>query len=63
MTVYDLAIKLYLPPANDDTDKTKPPLLRLEKVEAVILSQAMEAYDGASNGNKHRGGVKKANEM
>ena len=23
----------------------------------------MEAYDGASNGNKTRGGVKKANDM
>ena len=38
-------------------------LLHPTKVEQLLLSQAWEAYDGASNGNRTRGGVKKANDM
>ena len=34
-----------------------------EQVETVILEVALSAYDNASNGNKTRGGVKKASEM
>jgi len=33
------------------------------RTEEILLSKALEAYDSASNGNKTRGGIKKANEM
>jgi hypothetical protein len=33
------------------------------RIEEILLSKALEAYDSASNGNKTRGGVKKANDM
>ncbi|SMY19481.1 unnamed protein product [Zymoseptoria tritici ST99CH_1A5] len=33
------------------------------RVEGVILEKAMEAYDSASNGNKTRGGMKRANDI
>lgn len=52
---YDLAIKLYLA----SSARALPP----GKVEDIVLAKAMEAYDGASNGNKTRGGMKKANDM
>ena len=32
-------------------------------MERIVLATAMEAYDGATNGNKTRGGMKKANDM
>lgn len=32
-------------------------------LEKTILSVAMSFYDGASNGNRTRGGVRKASEM
>lgn len=38
-------------------------LLPRSTVESIVLAKAMEAYDGASNGNKTRGGVKKASDM
>ena len=38
-------------------------VLSSEQTEAIILSKALEAYDSASNGNKTRGGMKKANDM
>lgn len=38
-------------------------LLPFSRVEQVILDKAMEAYDGASNGNRTRGGIKRANDM
>lgn len=38
-------------------------LLSPSRVEQIILDKAMEAYDSASNGNRTRGGVKRANEM
>jgi hypothetical protein len=50
-----LAIKVYI------TDDPQP--LPLATVERIIFDQAMKAYDGASNGNKNRGGVKRANDM
>lgn len=50
-----MAIKLYL---SDSTE-----LLPKASIERVILAKAMEAYDGASNGNRTRGGMKKANDM
>jgi hypothetical protein len=33
------------------------------RAEEILLSKALEAYDSASNGNKTRGGIKKANDM
>lgn len=42
---------------------TSQQLLPFSRVEQVILNKAMEAYDGASNGNRTRGGVKRANDM
>ena len=43
--------------------KDDPQPLPLATVEATILEQAMKAYDSASNGNKNRGGVKRANDV
>ncbi|KAK5707962.1 hypothetical protein LTR97_000501 [Elasticomyces elasticus] len=54
---YGMATKLYL----DDQSSFK--LLPIEHIERVVLAKAMEAYDGASNGNKSRGGMKKANDI
>lgn len=39
------------------------PALPHERTEEVLLAKALEAYDSASNGNKTRGGIKKANDM
>lgn len=50
-----MANKLYL--------QSSRPTLRADKAEDVVLAKAMEAYDGASNGNRTRGGMKKANDM
>ncbi len=33
------------------------------RAEEILLSKALEAYYSASNGNKTRGGIKKANDM
>ncbi|KAK5109192.1 hypothetical protein LTR62_007277 [Meristemomyces frigidus] len=52
---YGMAKKLYL-----DTQSISR--LDQETVERVVLAKALEAYDGASNGNKTRGGVRKAHE-
>ena len=41
-------------------DETALPSARAEE---ILLSKALEAYDSASNGNKTRGGIKKANDM
>lgn len=52
---YDLAVHVYCMqdqrPIADGT------------LERTILSVAMSFYDGASNGNRTRGGVRKASEM
>ncbi|KYG46962.1 hypothetical protein M433DRAFT_142455 [Acidomyces richmondensis BFW] len=37
--------------------------LSKESVEDIVLQKAMEAYDGASNGNRTRGGVKRASDI
>ena len=52
---YELAINLYLKSSNH----VLPP----ESVERIVFMTAMETYDGATNGNKNRGGMKKANDM
>ena len=60
---YALAIKFYVPPSSTTTtEKADRLLLPRERVERVVLDVAMEVFDGASNGNKTRGGVKRANE-
>ena len=51
----ELAINLYL--------KTSTEFLPRGRVEQIVLMKAMEAYDSASNGNRTRGGIKKANDM
>lgn len=56
-TGYGMATKLYLP------DQHAAKLLPPECIERVVLAKAMQAYDGASNGNRNRGGMKKANDM
>ncbi|KXT07313.1 hypothetical protein AC578_440, partial [Pseudocercospora eumusae] len=53
---YQLAARLYL---TSDTHES----LSADKVEHAVLAIAMESYDGATNGNKTRGGMKKANDM
>ena len=52
---YDLAIGLYL--------KSSTNLLQPERVEQLVVDKVMEAYDGASNGNRTRGGMKIASDM
>ena len=37
--------------------------LPLHEVEKALLEVAMKSYDNASNGNRTRGGVKKASDM
>lgn len=34
-----------------------------EQAESIVYEKIMEAYDSASNGNKTRGSMKKANDM
>ena len=53
---YDLAIRGFLsgPPSRRNIPK--------EKLEGVIITSALEAYDNASNGNRTRGGMKKASD-
>ncbi|RMZ29832.1 hypothetical protein D0859_06063 [Hortaea werneckii] len=53
---YDLAIKTYIAASGANR-------LPLDKVEQVVLAKAMESYDAASNGNRMRGGMKKASDM
>lgn len=55
-----MANKLYLQSSRPTLRADK---LRADKAEDVVLAKAMEAYDGASNGNRTRGGMKKANDM
>ena len=55
MVGYDLAIDIYC------KNSSKPILLT--RVEETVLTAALAYYDGASNGNRTRGGVRKASEM
>jgi hypothetical protein len=56
-SLYTLAVQIYLqgPP------ETLP--LSAEEVENVVLKAAMHHYDNASNGNRTRGGMKRASDM
>lgn len=53
----------YRPAIAAFTDDSASHAISKQQAEGVIIAKALEAYDGASNGNKTRGGVKKANEM
>ncbi|KAK4554809.1 hypothetical protein LTR86_007957 [Recurvomyces mirabilis] len=55
---HEMVKKMYLP----DGPSGEPTSLSRETIETVILAKAMESYDGASNGNKTRGGVRRASE-
>lgn len=37
--------------------------LPLTDVEKVVVDVALDCYDSASNGNRNRGGVRKASEL
>ncbi|KAF2834732.1 secretory pathway Sec39 [Patellaria atrata CBS 101060] len=52
---YPLVVKAYI----DNTNRSLPP----EAVEAVIVDIALSHYDNASNGNRTRGGMRKASEV
>ena len=54
---FALATNIYLTP-----DAPRQPLTP-KNVEAVVIGLALEYYDNASNGNKTRGGIKKASEL
>ncbi|KAF7506067.1 hypothetical protein GJ744_012314 [Endocarpon pusillum] len=53
---YQTAISLYLA----DTDSTPLPLFLVEK---IVEHEILNAYDNASNGNRTRGGLKRASEI
>ena len=52
---YQLVVDLYINSSQD--------YLPRDRIGEIVLQVAMEAYDGASNGNRSRGGMKKANDM
>ncbi|KAL9052912.1 MAG: hypothetical protein Q9206_004124, partial [Seirophora lacunosa] len=52
---YDLAVHVYC--MQDERPISK------DALERTVLSVAMSFYDGASNGNRTRGGIRKASEM
>lgn len=54
---YSLVEKVYV---DSLPDRTR---LSSEELEAVIIEQAMQSYDNASNGNRTRGSMKKASDM
>ena len=43
--------------------ESEPAPLNRTQVEAAVRDAIFVAYDNASNGNKTRGGMKKANDM
>lgn len=56
LTGFNLASKMILQRGQTRT-------LPTERAEQVVLGKAMEAYDAASNGNRTRGGMKKASDV
>ncbi len=54
---YPLAVQLYVKPTSG-----RSPLLSTD-IEDVVLGSAMQHYDNASNGNRTRGGMKRAAEI
>ncbi|KAH0542888.1 hypothetical protein FGG08_002748 [Glutinoglossum americanum] len=53
---YDLVTELYINPS----DAERP--LAMAEIEKVVVESAMIFYDNASNGNKTRGGIKRASQ-
>ncbi|CAK4029023.1 related to transport Sec39 [Lecanosticta acicola] len=53
---YQLAIRIFVSGCAQSALASIP-------AERIILEQVMEAYDSASNGNRTRGGIKKANDI
>ncbi|KAI2788738.1 hypothetical protein POX_e06759 [Penicillium oxalicum] len=51
---YQLAAKIYLQPGSP---------MNVEQVEAAVVEAIFAAYDNASNGNRTRGGMLKANDL
>ncbi len=56
-SLFSLITRIYVDPSSEDRS------LSTDEVEKVILDLAMHYYDNASNGNRTRGGVKKASEI
>jgi hypothetical protein len=56
-THYPLAIQIYI-----QSTSNQPPLA-LSDVENIVLASAMHQYDNASNGNRTRGGMKRASDL
>ncbi|KAF2824646.1 secretory pathway Sec39 [Ophiobolus disseminans] len=54
---YSLAVQIYIKPTSGEIP------LSLDKVERIVLTSAMHHYDNASNGNRTRGGMKRAAEI
>jgi hypothetical protein len=54
---YQLAVQVYVNPSNGESP------LPLDSVERIVLTSAMHHYDNASNGNRTRGGMKRAAEI
>lgn len=52
---YQLAVDIYV--------KSKSSPLSLAQVETAVRDAIFVAYDNASNGNKTRGGMKRAHDM
>ena len=52
---YELAVEIYC--------KKSPNPVSFHNLEEMVLDAALVCYDGASNGNRTRGGVRKASEM
>ena len=52
---YDHAAEIYC--------KHDSPPLSLAMVEKTVIDAALASYDSASNGNRNRGGVRKATDM
>ncbi|KAF1985283.1 secretory pathway Sec39 [Aulographum hederae CBS 113979] len=56
---FDLVKQIYVPETNDTLKHRLSP----EEIEHIILIAAMQSYDNASNGNRTRGGMKKASDI
>jgi hypothetical protein len=54
---FPLVVQLYIRPVSDRSP------LPLADVEQVILTNALQHYDNASNGNRTRGGMKRASDI
>ena len=53
---YSLAVELY-------ANRVDPPPLPRDQLEAAVTEAIFVSYDNATNGNKTRGGIKRASDM